>query len=201
MKRHVPSIHDIASIHLNKLCELLTNLEFSHIERIYARINAARNKGANIFVAGNGGSAATAAHWVNDLGQAVKLPGRRHIRIMNLTDNMPWLTSLANDHGYEYVFSRQLENFAQVDDVLIVVSASGNSRNLLHAVNFVKDRGGTTIGLLGFDGGLLKDVVDDYLWIPTDKGSYQLVEGCHMIICDILTLCFINDCKDSDEIL
>ena len=114
MKSHVPSIHDIASVHLNKIFGLLTNLEFSHIERIYARLNAARNKGASIYVAGNGGSAATAAHWVNDLGQAVKLSGRRHIRIMNLTDNIPWLTSLANDHGYEYVFSGQLENFLRI---------------------------------------------------------------------------------------
>lgn len=198
MNYPIASIRDIASSHLNSLFGLLAKVEVSHIERVYSHLNVARSKGANIYVAGNGGSAATAAHWVNDLNKATKSPKRRSVCAMNLSDNIPWLTAIANDKGYKYVFSEQLDNFAQFGDVLIVISASGNSPNLLQAVEFAKERRIITVGLLGFDGGLLKDLVDHYIWVATDRGEYQLVEACHMIICDILTLCFISDCHSSD---
>src|SRR5688572_32944538 len=100
------------------------------IYRVGRLLSDARDKSATIYIAGNGGSAATASHWVNDLGKATKSAGRAPIRVMSLSDNVSWLTALANDEGYERVFCGQLENFARPGDVLIVISASGNSPNL-----------------------------------------------------------------------
>ena len=86
-----------------------------------------------------------------------------------------------------------MENFAQAGDVLIVISASGNSPNLLRAVELARLRKVFTIGFLGFDGGLLKDCVDDALWLPTEKGAYGLVESAHSVLCHLLTTCLVDD--------
>ena len=112
---------------------------------------------------------------------------------MSLSDNVSWLTALANDEGYDRVFAGQLENFARAGDLLVAISASGNSPNLLRAVELAQSRGVTTIGLLGFDGGKLKTQVDDYLWIPTEKGTYGLVESFHTLLCHIITDCLARD--------
>ena len=115
------------------------------------------------------------------------------MRIMSLNDNVSWLTALANDEGYDRVFSGQLENFAQAGDVLVVISASGNSPNLVQAVKLARTRGVTTVGFLGFDGGVLKDKVDECLWLQTEKGAYGLVESGHALLCHILTDCLAKD--------
>jgi D-sedoheptulose 7-phosphate isomerase len=111
---------------------------------------------------------------------------------MSLSDNVSWLTALANDEGYDRVFSGQLENFARPGDVLIVLSASGNSPNLIEAVNLARRRGVRTVGFLGFDGGALKGQVDDYIWLSTEKGAYGLVESGHSLLCHILTACLMQ---------
>jgi len=111
------------------------------------------------------------------------------VRVMSLSDNVSWLTALANDEGYERVFSGQLENFARRGDVLVVISSSGNSTNLVRAVEMARRQEMTTIGLLGFDGGVLKGMVDDFLLLATEKGAYGLVEPGHQMVCHILTAC------------
>jgi D-sedoheptulose 7-phosphate isomerase len=169
--------------------KLLNEVDVGTIQRILQHLDDARRKGAMIYVAGNGGSAATASHWVNDLGKATKRSGQAPIRVMSLSDNVSWLTALANDEGYERVFAGQLENFAQPGDVLVVISASGNSQNLVQAVELAKSRGATTIAFVGFDGGVLKDMVHDYFWFPTSKGAYGIVESGHALLCHILTTC------------
>ena len=90
--------------------------------------------GNTIYLAGNGGSAATASHWANDLGKATKCPGAKPIRVVSLSEHVSWMTALANDDGYDRIFAGQLENFAVPGDVLVVFSASGNSPNLVEAV-------------------------------------------------------------------
>lgn len=159
------------------------------VSRIVMVLSRARERSATIYIAGNGGSAATASHWANDLGKATKRPSQAPMRVMSLNDNVSWMTALANDEGYERIFTGQLENFAKPGDVLIVISASGNSKNLIDAVELARKRNVTTIALLGFDGGVLKNKVDEYLWLPTEKGAYGVVEGTHSILCHVLTTC------------
>lgn len=170
---------------------LLRTVDLDSLERIVAHLCAVRAAGRTVYVAGNGGSSATASHWANDLGKATKRPGWPAMRAMSLTDNVPWLTALANDEGYEHGFSGQLENFAQEGDLLVAISASGNSPNLVQAVELARATGVVTVGLLGFDGGRLKDLVETYLWLETEKGAYGLVESGHSVICDLLTTCLI----------
>jgi D-sedoheptulose 7-phosphate isomerase len=172
--------------------KLLQAVDSEAIERIAVCLDDARERGATIYIAGNGGSAAIASHWVNDLGKATKREGRHPMRVMCLSDNISWLTALANDEGYERVFVGQLENFARAGDVLTVVSSSGNSPNLIRAVELARSRGMVTIALVGFDGGVLKNAVDEVLWVPTDKGAYGLVEPAHLMVCHLLTTCLAD---------
>jgi D-sedoheptulose 7-phosphate isomerase len=183
----------IAARYLRDFSRLLAGVNVDAIARIVGLLRAARDGGGTVYLAGNGGSAATASHWANDLGKATKCSGRGSIRVMCLSDNTPWLTALANDEGYERVFAGQLENFAGPGDVLIVISASGNSPNLVQAVALANERRLATIALLGFDGGVLKERVTQYLWLPTDRGAYGLVESGHAVLCDIVTTCLIED--------
>jgi D-sedoheptulose 7-phosphate isomerase len=191
--RPTSQVKQIVSDYLQMFDQVLNQIDMPATERIVQCLCAARDLGATIYIAGNGGSASTASHWVNDLGKATKNPGKKSIRVMSLNDNISWLTALANDEGYDRVFSGQLENFAKPKDVLIVISASGNSPNLLRAVELARSRDMTTIALLGFDGGALKNMVDEYLLLPTPKGSYGLVESGHSMLCHVLTTCLAED--------
>lgn len=182
----------IVTDYLKSFEVLLRQVDLDEIDGIVLRLMAARESGATIYIAGNGGSAATASHWVNDLGKATKCSGLKAMRVMSLNDNVSWFTALANDEGYECVFSGQLENFAQPGDVLLVISASGNSPNLVRAVELARSQGVTTLAFLGFDGGVLKNIVDGYLWLPTPKGAYGLVESVHGLFCHIITTCLVE---------
>jgi D-sedoheptulose 7-phosphate isomerase len=184
---------EIAARYLRDFERVLAAVDVDAVARVVARLAAARDKQRTIYIAGNGGSAATASHWANDLGKATKCAGRGWMRVMCLSDNTPWLTALANDEGYERVFAGQLENFGAAGDVLIVISASGNSSNLVDAVALANERGLVTIALLGFDGGQLKDRVSEYLWLPTERGAYGLVESGHSVLCDMVTTCLMED--------
>lgn len=168
-------------------------MDLDSIGDVFNLLRNARDCEATIYVAGNGGSAATATHWATDLGKAAKRSGRTPIRIMCLNDNMSWVTALGNDEGYERVFAGQLENFARPDDVLVVISSSGNSPNLIQAVEIAKEREVNTVGFLGFDGGVLKDMVDHVVWAETENGEYEQAEDCHMTLCHILTMCLAQD--------
>jgi D-sedoheptulose 7-phosphate isomerase len=180
--------------YLRDLQRLLDEVDLASVGRVFQLLREGRDRRATLFVAGNGGSAATASHWVNDLGKATKRSGRVPFQVMSLSDNVPWLTALANDEGFERVFSGQLENFARRDDLLVVISASGNSRNLICAVELARSLGMKTIGFLGFDGGLLKDKVDELVLIRTGKGEYELVEDIHAALCHVLTSSLVKDC-------
>lgn len=182
----------IAADYVQAFEALLQQIDPDVIGRIVQSLRSAGDRGSTIYVAGNGGSAATASHWVNDLGKATKCSGGAPLRVMSLSDNVSWLTALANDEGYNRVFAGQLENFARPGDVLVVISASGNSPNLVEAVEFARRNGLLTIGFLGFDGGVLKNKVDDYLWFRTEKGAYGLVESGHSLLCHILTTCLMQ---------
>jgi D-sedoheptulose 7-phosphate isomerase len=112
---------------------------------------------------------------------------------MCLSDNTSWLTALANDEGYERVFTGQLENFARPGDVLIVISSSGNSPNVVAAVAMAREAGVHTIGLTGFDGGAVRKAVDVSLWLESAPGAYGPVETAHALVCDLMTTCLMED--------
>jgi D-sedoheptulose 7-phosphate isomerase len=183
----------VAAEFMHEFLSMLGRIDLDEIERVFQILRSARNQGAMIYVAGNGGSASTASHWANDLGKATKAAHRSPMRVISLTDNVSWLTALANDEGFERALAGQLENFAQSGDVLAVISASGNSLNLIRAVELARERGLVTVGLLGFDGGVLKSMVDATLLLPTAKGAYGLVESGQGLICHILAACLAAD--------
>jgi D-sedoheptulose 7-phosphate isomerase len=185
------SLRRFGEVYLQQFQSLLGGVDFDALARIVASLNAARAAGATVFIAGNGGSAATASHLANDLGKATKRRGQPSFRVLSLSDNVSWFTAIANDEGYDRVFSGQLENFGKPGDVLMVISASGNSPNLVNAVSLARERKVETLGLLGFDGGILKPLLDDYLWFPTEKGAYGPVESVHSVVCHLLTACLL----------
>jgi D-sedoheptulose 7-phosphate isomerase len=187
---------DHAREYFQRLNTIVEQVDLNAVNRIFQQLRLARDRGSRVFIAGNGGSASTASHWVSDLGKATKRSGQDSFQVTCLSDNISWLTALANDEGYDRVFAGQLENFARRDDLLIVITASGNSPNLVRAVEFARSKGLKTIGLLGFDGGLLKDMVDDLVWVKTEKGQYELVEDAHMVVCHVLATSLVKDRRD-----
>jgi D-sedoheptulose 7-phosphate isomerase len=179
--------------YLSLFANLVDSLDVDAICRAVERLRTARDRGHHVYIAGNGGSAATAGHLANDLGKATKKSGRTPFRVLSLTESVSWVTAIANDEGYDRVFAHQLENFGRRGDVLILISASGNSPNLIEAVELARSRGVVTTALVGFDGGALRELVDECLWLPTEQGQYGLVESGHTVLCDILTTCLMQD--------
>ena len=187
--QHLPIVAD----YLRKFQTVVDQLDTTAIGQAVEVLRNARERGSLIFFAGNGGSAATATHLANDLSKATLRSGRRPMRVLSLSDNVSWLTALANDEGYDRVFEGQLINLSSPGDILVVISASGNSANLVRAVEYAGTHGMQTIGLLGFDGGCLLDAVNTPLWTQTDKGEYGVVETAHTLVGDLLTTCLIQD--------
>jgi len=195
-ERSVYSPRKLIASHLMSVGAVLNEIDLESTQRVVHLLRNARDKRATIYLAGNGGSSSTASHWVNDLGKATKRSGRGPIKVMSLSDNISWFSALGNDEGFEQVFAGQLENFASPGDVLICISASGNSPNLVRAVEVASKQHVTTVGLLGFDGGALKYLVDEAIVVATPKGAYELVEDAHSVICHAITRCLISDCEE-----
>lgn len=143
-----------------ELRETLDQLPWGAIDATVEILHAARLDDRQVFVMGNGGSAATASHMACDLGKNTAVPGLPRFRVMSLTDNMPTFSALANDLGYENVFMEQLANFVRHNDVVVAISASGNSPNILRAIEFAHACGAITIGWSGHNGGKLAQIVD-----------------------------------------
>jgi D-sedoheptulose 7-phosphate isomerase len=183
------SVAEMARTFLSDMVHLIQAIDVSALEQVVNHLHSARQEGACVYVMGNGGSAATASHFANDLAKASKKAGRFPSRAFCLNDNTPWLTALANDEGYENVFSGQLENHLRVGDVVIAISASGNSKNLVRAVELAKSRGAITIGILGFDGGILRSIVDINLLIASRLGEYEPVEDIHLMLAHVIAIC------------
>jgi len=193
VSKTTPNVRSIATAYLQAAELVRQRIDLVALERVAHRLQLAREAGSTVFVAGNGGSAATASHWVNDLGKSVRHDGARPVRAVALNDCVSWLTALANDEGYERAFAGQLETLSRPDDVLVVISASGRSANLIEAVRCARSRELTTIAFLGFDGGLLRHLVDDYLWLPTEQGAYGIVEDAHLMLSHIVVECLRHE--------
>ena len=167
-----------------RLAGLLQQLDYTVVEAIAERLIRAHADGRRVYVIGNGGSAATAAHLVCDLGKNTASERVQGIRVICLTDNVPIATALSNDHGYDTVFERQLRTLLEPGDVVLAISASGNSPNIMNGLKTARELGASTIGLLGFDGGAARTLVDVALVI--DSFNYGQVEDAHMILGHVL---------------
>lgn len=177
------------------LTELLNRLNIQPIVAFINELENARRRDATIFIVGNGGSAATASHMANDIGVDVMKKGRldRPFRAMALTDNVSVMTAIANDEGYENLFANQLRIHYRPDDILVAISASGNSPNVIEAVQWVKARGGRIVTITGFDGGKLKAMADIAIHVDTPKGEFGPVEDLHMIVDHVVANWLMHD--------
>lgn len=172
------------------LGELLGNLDFQAIEKVAQLILDKAKSGQTIFLAGNGGSASTASHFAADLALCSRPEDGLYFRAISLTDCVPVMTALANDREYREIFTTQIENLFRKDDMLIVISASGNSPNVVAAARLAKKLGGVTVGLVGFDGGELAGICDHVVQVTTAKGEYGPVEDIHLVLDHMITSYF-----------
>ncbi len=165
--------------YINLEIDVLKQLDITKINDALNLLNETRLKGGRIYICGNGGSSATASHFQNDFNKGVSeyidLPFRFHC----LNDNIATLMAIANDIGFEEIFRFQLRGNLEPNDILVAISGSGNSANVINAVEYAKQQGNKIIGLTGFSGGKLKDLSDISLHVPID--SMQVTEDIHMI--------------------
>jgi D-sedoheptulose 7-phosphate isomerase len=155
----------------------LAAVDFRQVEAILLR---ARDEGRTVFIIGNGGSAATASHMANDLNKGAAVAGQRRFRALALTDNVPLITAWANDTRYEQIFVEQMANFIRPGDVLIAISGSGNSPNVIAALEWARGEGAVTIGLTGGSGGRLLGLVDCCLLVPSNR--MEQIEDMHLVL-------------------
>jgi D-sedoheptulose 7-phosphate isomerase len=188
---------EFARHYVDYVAEVLKGIDPHEIAAFVRTLLDARARGATVYFIGNGGSAATASHFANDLSIGTKTEDR-HFRIVALTDNVPVLTAIANDFGYEEVFERQLRAVLDAGDVVVAISASGNSPNLLRAIDFAKKAGATTVGLTAFDGGTLHGMVDVRVHVPTHKGEYGPAEDAHMVLDHLVTAYLMHAVRAND---
>jgi len=165
---------------------LINNIDVDTIEDVTIAIEDTIKKNSKIYVIGNGGSAATASHMVNDLGVGLKRRGIISLDITSLADNSSVCTAIANDIGYENIFYMQLKDILKSDDLVLAISCSGNSPNILKASEYVNEIGAKLVGITGFDGGKLKEVSDIKFHVDAPSGEYGLVEDIHMILDHII---------------
>lgn len=172
------------------LITLLEKLDHTRLAECIHQMEEARENGNTIFIIGNGGSASTASHIGNDFGLAILKKSNKTFsksyRVLALTDNISVISAIGNDSSFNNIFLDQLKVHFRPGDKLIVISASGNSPNLVNAAEWVKQQGGRVIGWLGFDGGKLKDIADIPLVVSTPKGEYAPVEDIHLVINHII---------------
>ncbi len=166
--------------YMHCLGSTLQNVQLEPVEALIRLLHEARLSGRQIFIMGNGGSASTASHFVCDLAKNTRQPGWPHFRVIGLTDNMASFSAYANDDGYEHVFSSQMDAFLRPGDVVIGISTSGNSANVLNAIRLANERKALTVGFTGFDGGLLMDMVMINIHIPS--AIIEHVEDMHLVV-------------------
>lgn len=181
-----------AEEYLNQLKKILESLNLEDLNNIIDSLLKAYRENKQVFVMGNGGSAVLASHFACDLSKGtlndVYDDEEKRFRVISLTDNIALMTAYSNDLDYEHVFSQQLKNLVNTGDIVMGISASGNSKNVVNAINLAKKNKATTIALLGFDGGKLRDLVDFKIWV--NNNNYGMVEDVHSalqhMICSII---------------
>ncbi|MEO5326612.1 MAG: SIS domain-containing protein [Magnetococcus sp. THC-1_WYH] len=178
----LPSLAEFYTGYSSYLLQCLGTIDLGQLETVAEVFLRARAENKTIFFAGNGGSASTASHFCQDLadvGRKAKVEG---FRTLSLTDNVACITAAGNDYGYEAIFTNQMMFLFQPGDILVVISASGNSGNVVAAARLALEKGGTVIALVGFDGGKLGEMAHHVLKISTPQGEYGPVEDAHLVL-------------------
>lgn len=190
---------EIVNQYVSDLSRALAAIDLEEVQEVIRALDVARTERARIFVVGNGGSAATASHLCADLSVGLKRRGLIGFDIQSLTDNASISTAVANDVDFDDIFTAQLEGVIGPNDVLLAISASGNSPNILNAVSTAKAVGATVIGCSGFDGGELKKLADISFHVPTRRGAYGIVEDIHLVLNHILHIYFVASAQTSEQ--
>lgn len=169
-----------AQAYLERVCQEIQRLDPAEVIAVSDAIEGAWRAGKFVFIIGNGGSGANASHLCEDLAKCTlrDFNRQRRLRVLSLTDNTPWITAVANDINYPSIFLEQLKNLSSPGDLLIAISGSGNSPNIVHAVEWANANGLKTIGVTGFDGGKLKAMAHQGLHVPND--DMGIVESLHL---------------------
>jgi len=162
--------------------KLISEIDVESVKGVVDCFLEARKNDKTIYFAGNGGSAATASHFAQDMSEVGRKIRGKGFRTLSINDNVSALTAISNDYGYDQVFSLQIQYSFNSGDILVVISASGNSPNVIKAVELAKERGGRTVALVGFDGGRLAQICDHVAHIKSKKGEYGPVEDIHLIL-------------------
>ncbi|MFW9996692.1 MAG: SIS domain-containing protein [Candidatus Odinarchaeota archaeon] len=174
--------------YLQEVADLLKQMEEDFVvkmNQITKILLEARGKRQTIFFMGNGGSAATASHFVGDLSKGTIVEGYPRFKAVALTDNIPNMLAWGNDSSYEDIFVEQLKNLMEPGDVIVGISGSGNSKNVVKAIDYANKNGGITIGILGYDGGKLLNAVQESIHVPSF--NMQQVEDIHVLVSHLLT--------------
>jgi D-sedoheptulose 7-phosphate isomerase len=174
--------------YINELRDMISKVERDKIQELVRRIKETRIKDNTIFIIGNGGSASTASHWACDLGKGTlktRYNSNKRLKVISLTDNVATITAYANDLTYDEIFSQQLKNLVKEGDLLIVLTGSGKSKNIINAIEVAKRAKAYVFSLLGFDGGKVKHISDNSIIIPSK--NYCVIEDIHLSIGHIIT--------------
>ena len=174
------NIPEFSNNYLTGLKDVLDSFNHEQFEEIIKLILDAYHKENRIFIMGNGGSGSTASHFTCDINKGCCMDLKKKFKALCLNDNMPTMMALANDVSYEAIFVEQLKNFFEPGDLVIGISGSGNSENVLQAVGYALENSGRTIGLSGFSGGKLAEMVD--VSLVAGVNDMQKVEDVHMIV-------------------
>ena len=176
---------DFSSWYRDQALAQWRGLDLKAVSELAEAVAECQDQGRQIFVIGNGGSAATASHLATDLCKTAAVKGRPLVKCVSLTDNVSFITAIGNDLSFDEIFSRQLENLIEPGDLLILISGSGNSPNLIRAAELAHRRGARTAALLGFDGGKLKEVARINILVSSNQ--YGVIEDLHLSVGHILT--------------
>lgn len=180
-----------AKSYFNYLAQVLSNIDPQEVAGFVRTLLDARERGATVFFMGNGGSATTASHFANDLSIGTN-SYHKPFRALAITDNNAVVTAIANDFGYNDVFERQLRVLGRKGDVVVGISASGNSPNLLKAFEAAKEMGIKSVALTAFDGGKMRSMADEGIYVPTGMKEYGPAEDAHIVVDHLVGAYLIN---------
>jgi len=176
--------------YINKEIEVLKSLDISTIDAVMTAIINTYQVSGNIYIFGNGGSASTASHFQNDFNKGISEHLEKKFNFICLNDNVPTIMAIANDSGYEYIFVNQLEGKLKKNDLVMGISGSGNSLNVLRAIEYAGQQGIKTIGITGYDGGKLAKMVNISFNVPIN--NMQITEDLHMVLDHLMMNIFMK---------